>query len=53
MMEWIIAHNLGVVLMMIPPAILAWVLMKIEDKIHEIWMEKKIMEDVKKLHEKA
>lgn len=33
MMNWIIAHNLGIVLIMIPPAILAWILESLLEKI--------------------
>lgn len=33
MMSWIIAHNLGIVLMFAPPAILAWFLNEIFEKV--------------------
>lgn len=33
MMSWIIAHNLGIVLMITPLAILSWILESIWEKI--------------------
>lgn len=33
MMNWIIAHNLGIILIMVPPAILAWILESFLEKI--------------------
>ena len=33
MMNWIIAHNAGIILMIIPPAILAWLLESFLEKI--------------------
>lgn len=40
MYAWIIAHNLGIFLIIAPLALISWVLMKIEDKIIEILREK-------------
>lgn len=54
MYAWLIAHNLGIVLMMIPCAILAKVIMTIEDAIKERVMIKKLEKDLNKsLTEKA
>jgi hypothetical protein len=33
MMSWIIAHNLGIVLMIAPLAILAWIINSVFEKI--------------------
>lgn len=32
-MEWIIAHNLGIVIMTLPFALIAWVAMVVTEKI--------------------
>ena len=54
MYAWLIAHNLGIVLMMIPCMILAKVIMTIEDAIKERIMIKKLEKDLNKsLTEKA
>lgn len=54
MYAWLIAHNLGIVLMMIPCMILAKVIITIEDAIKEKMIIKKLEKDLNKsLSEKA
>lgn len=54
MYAWLIAHNFGVIMMMIPCAILAKVIITIEDAIKERMMIKKLEKDLNKsLSEKA
>lgn len=54
MYAWLIAHNLGIVLMMIPCAILAKIIITVEDRIKERMMIKKLEKELNKsLTEKA
>ena len=54
MYAWLIAHNLGIIFLLIPCMIIAKVIMTIEDAIKEKMMIKKLEKDLNKsLTEKA